>query len=553
MPRRARASGPDETDVIVIGGGPGGSTVGASLARSGLRVLLLERERFPRDHIGESLLPASMPLLDEIGALPAIERAGFLKKWGATMVWGSDSEPWAWFFRETNRRWPHSYQVSRPEFDQLLLENARDQGADVREGHQVVEVLFEGDRARGVRYRSDQGPEGIVHADFVVDASGQNAMLGRARGLRSWDPFFRNLAVYGYFAGARRLHGEQERNNILVESFPRGWSWAIPLHTGVASVGVVLDSEHAQRDMHGRDLREFFVERLQESPHTWDLVRDAELQPGISVIKDWSYSSEEVVGDGWILVGDAACFVDPLFSSGVHLAMSSAMLAAAYIRAMRHDPALGKAAAPVYKELYYTQYSHFHQMAKLFYASNRTPDSYFWEARRVLGSQEGYSPRHAFINAVAGQPPQGYERVVIEHGEAPEEFASSVQTLEGERAERKACAAGMGAAIADTVPVLAPGVQVSVKPVLEGSDFVWGYVIESEPRPGGIPCSPLVAELVKRFDGRRSHREAVADLRSTFGPDIDDRVDELATEALRLLYVDGTVESLALDGGALPA
>ncbi len=128
------------TDVVVIGGGPGGSTAATMLARMGVQVLLLERERFPRPHVGESLLPASVPILEELGVRDAVESAGFLKKWGATMVWGSGAEPWSWYFRETSERYPHSYQVSRPEFDQLLLENSRAHGVDVREGHRAVDV-----------------------------------------------------------------------------------------------------------------------------------------------------------------------------------------------------------------------------------------------------------------------------------------------------------------------------------------------------------------------------------------------------------------------------
>ena len=140
------------TDVVVIGGGPGGSTTATMLARQGWQVLLLEREHFPREHIGESLLPASIPVLEELGVLPAVQAAGFLPKWGATMVWGKDKTPWSWYFRETNQQYPHAYQVWRPAFDQLLLENSRKHGVDVRQGSQVVDVLFEDGRATGVRY-----------------------------------------------------------------------------------------------------------------------------------------------------------------------------------------------------------------------------------------------------------------------------------------------------------------------------------------------------------------------------------------------------------------
>src|SRR5262245_17410696 len=227
-------------DVVVIGGGPGGSTTATMLARKGWQVLLLEREHFPRDHIGESLLPASIPVLEELGVLPAVQQAGFVPKWGATMVWGTEKTPWSWYFRETNQKYPHSYQVWRPLFDQLLLENSRAHGVDVREGYQVVDVLFGDGRAVGVRYMAD-GTEGIARARFVVDASGQGALLGRKLQLRRWDAFFQNLAVYAYFTGARRLPGA-DATNIFIESYTHGWFWHIPLPTGWTSTGAVVYS-----------------------------------------------------------------------------------------------------------------------------------------------------------------------------------------------------------------------------------------------------------------------------------------------------------------------
>ena len=402
-------------DVIVIGGGPGGSTAATMLARKGLQVLLLERDRFPRDHVGESLLPASIPVLEELGVLPAIQEAGFLPKWGATMVWGREGAPWSWYFRETNRKYPHSYQVWRPTFDHLLLENSRANGVTVWEGCHVAGVLFEDGRATGVQY-SVEGASGLVaRAGFIVDASGQSGLLGRQLRLRRWDPYFRNLAVYGYFTGARRLLPPDE-TNIFIESYPNGWFWNIPLHTGWASVGAVVDSHAAQDEVRHRGLHGFLIDQIAQAPHTAHMLREAEMVSGPFIVKDWSYASEQVVGDGYILVGDAACFVDPLFSSGVHLALMSGVMAAAYVTSALKDRSMREAAGQVYRDLYYKEYGHFREMARLFYSSNRTSDSYFWEARRILEADD-LSPRHAFIQAVAGQPPRGYERVVLDRGE----------------------------------------------------------------------------------------------------------------------------------------
>ena len=537
-------------DVVVIGGGPGGSTAATMLARKGLQVVLLERERFPRDHIGESLLPASIPVLEELGVLPAVQAAGFLPKWGATMIWGKEKTPWSWYFRETNRRYPHAYQVWRPRFDQLLLDNSRAHGVEVWQGYAVRDVLFEDGRAVGVRFRADDAGEYIAHARFIVDASGQSALLGRQLDVRRWDPLFQNLAVYGYFGSARRLPSPDE-TNILVESYPHGWFWNIPLHTGWMSVGAVVDSRTGQEGIRHSGPQRFLMEQIAQASYTRQLLQEARLADGPFVLKDWSYVSDEVVGDGYILVGDAACFVDPLFSSGVHLALMAGVLAAAYVTTALKDPSMCQAAGRVYKDLYYKEYGHFHDMAALFYASNRTIDSYFWEARRLLGGDGRFSPRQAFIHAVAGQPPRGYERGVLERGEAPSEFVRSIQLVKSERAVRHAqlAAALAHADVRQTtlyraVPRLAAGVKVERKPVLAEGEFVWGYALTTAGYPEGTPCSRLVAQLVSLIDGRTP----AADLLNTLsaGRELSERasIERSMLAALQILYVDGTIAEL---------
>jgi len=537
-------------DVVVIGGGPGGSTTATMLARKGWHVLLLERERFPRHHVGESLLPVSMPVLEELGVLPAVQAAGFLPKWGATMIWGTEKTPWSWYFRETNHKYPHTYQVWRPHFDQLLLDNSRAHGVDVREGYQVVDVLFEEGRAVGVRYTAN-GAHGIARARFVVDASGQGALLGRKLQLRRWDAFFQNLAVYAYFTGAQRLP-EPDATNLFIESYPRGWFWHIPLHTGWTSVGAVVDSRTGQEGIRQSGPLRFLLDQGAQAPHTTQMLREATLAYGPCVLRDWSYISDEVVGEGYILVGDAACFIDPLFSSGVHLALMAGVLAAAYVTTVLKDPGMQEAAGRVYKELYYKEYEHFHAMAQLFYSSNRTVESYFWEARRLLGAEEYLSPRHAFIRAVAGQPPRGYERVVLEHGQAPTQFVDSVQTVEAERATRRVRLAAVIRSHADitrtplyyAVPRLATGVQVQHKPVIAAGEFVWGDVLITAGYPEGMPCSRLVAQTVSLIDGRRSVAELLTQLYQGSDAARGAQIAAHVFTALQILYVDGTIADL---------
>lgn len=537
-------------DVVVIGGGPGGSTAATMLARKGWQVVLLERERFPREHVGESLLPASLPVLEELGVLEAVQAAGFLPKAGATMVWGKDTAPWSWHFRETNARYPHAYQVWRPHFDQLLLENSQMHGVEVRQGHQVVDVLFDAGRATGVLYTTDTGERGQVTARWVVDASGQGALLGRKLDIRRWDPSFQNMAVYAYFTGAERLPAPDD-TNIFIESYPHGWFWHIPLHTGWTSVGVVVDSHTGQEALRQGSPQDFLRDHITQAPHTTRMLQKATLVSGPRVVKDWSYTSDNVVGDGYILVGDAACFVDPLFSAGVHLALTAGVLAAAYVTSALQDPSMQEAAGQVYKELYYKEYDHFRAMAQLFYASNRTVDSYFWEARRLLGEPETMSPRQAFIHAVAGQPPRGYERVVLEHGEAPTGFVADVRTVETVRAERQArlaaCIQGdpTRAVVLQSVPCLATDVAVQRKPVLAAGEFVWGDVLRTQGYPEGLPCSPLVSNLVDLIDGHRSVAEILTALGQRGNADQQAQLIASAYKALEILYVDGTIAELS--------
>ena len=558
-------------DVAVIGGGPAGSSAATMLARQGLCVVLLERERFPREHVGESLLPASMPVLEELGAMEAVASAGFLPKYGATMVWGRDPEPWSWHFRETSQRYPHAFQVWRPTFDHILLENARANGVEVREGCRVSEVALR--QAQGqrnfdgagpvstIRFVSDTDGPGQLSARFVVDASGQAALLARQSGTRRWDSFFQNLAVYAYFEGAEPLPSPDE-NNIFIEAYEHGWFWTIPLGSaapvkagkpGWSSVGAVVDNRTGQEGIQRLGAREFLSEQLSQAPHTKAKLRNARWASESRVVRDWSYSAERTTGPGFVMTGDSACFVDPLFSSGVHLALMSGVMAAAYATtalkaAEQGDEQLRDSAGEVYQELYYKEYNQFREMARLFYASNLTSDSYFWEARRITG-EEQFSPRHSFIQAVAGQPPRGYERAVLDRGEAPAEFIASVRAVEGERAERVQRINGLRSdpqrnQLLNAVPRLTEGVRAARKPVLGEGEFVWGYSLSAVSQPEGMPCSELVAALVSITDGQTAVSSLVDRLGQGLAQPARAQLEAAVTQTVEILYVDGTIGQL---------
>jgi hypothetical protein len=377
-------------------------------------------------------------------------------------------------------------------------------------------------------------------------------MLARQLKLRQWDSFFRNLAVYGYFDGAQRLP-EPDATNIFIESYPQGWLWTIPLHTGRASVGAVVDSAVGQREIRRSGPLGFFTGQLAQAPTTSRLLREARLSDGPHVVKDWSYVCRPLTGEGYVLVGDAACFVDPLFSSGVHLALMSGILAAAYVTSSLKDAPLGQAAGKVYEEQYLKEYNQFREMARLFYSSNLDAGSYFWEARKLLDDEESFSPRHAFIRAVAGQPPRGYERAVLDHGAAPPGFLAGVGAVEEDRKRRQAHLAGLMPGPGDSqglfrrsVPRLAAGVSVRRKPVVGQGEFEWGHVVTTPGHPEGAPCSSLVAQAVSLIDGRLSVAGVVE--RIAQGLDADRTAQAAAgiDAALQVLYIEGAVQELSV-------
>jgi hypothetical protein len=317
----------------------------------------------------------------------------------------------------------------------------------------------------------------------------------------------------------------------------------------------VVDQQVGEERVQLLGLERFLDEQLAQAPYTAGLLSNAKRVSGPFIVKDWSYVCDKVAGDGYVLAGDAACFIDPLFSSGVHLALMSGVLAAAYATTVLRDPEMGPAAAQVYQELYMKEYHHFREMVRLFYSSNRSVDSYFWEARRILerddGGASGLSPRASFIQAVAGQPPQGYERMVLDRGAAPTQFAEGVREVEEERLRRqehieKYLQAGSGQppAILGAAPRLQDGVRVERKPVASGGAFEWGYVLITEGHPEGLPCSNLVARLVGMLDGK----VALSHLLHTLAADADpsQRQQLLASviATVQILYVDGTISEL---------
>jgi flavin-dependent dehydrogenase len=315
-------------DVVVIGGGPAGSTVSTLIAQQGCRVELFERERFPRFHIGESLIPETYWVLKQLNMLPKMQKSHFVKKHSVQFVnsRGKESAPF-YFWDNKPHECSQTWQVVRSEFDKMMLDNAREHGVEAHEGVRVLDVIFEGDRAVGVRVRDEQKVDREIRAKVVVDASGQQAMLQNRFKLRLWDPVLNKGAIWAYWQGAYRDSGRDEGATLVLQTADKqGWFWYIPLHDNVVSVGVVAPFDYLFK---GRESHEkTYDEEVERSPAVKQRLAGAKRITGYFVTKDYSYRSQEVAGDGWVLVGDAFGFLDPLYSSGVLLALKSGQLAA---------------------------------------------------------------------------------------------------------------------------------------------------------------------------------------------------------------------------------
>ncbi|WP_181804235.1 tryptophan 7-halogenase [Streptomyces shenzhenensis] len=397
----------EEADVVVVGGGPAGSTLAALVALRGHRVVLLEKERFPRYQIGESLLPATVHGVCRLtGVADELAAAGFTKKRGGTFRWGTNPDPWTFSFSVSPRMaGPSSfaYQVERSKFDQILLDHARRLGVDVREGSTVHQVLDDGARVRGVGYTDEDGTRHEILSRYVADASGNRSQIhDSASGTRKYSDFFRNLALFGYFTGGKRLP-EPDSGNILSAAFGSGWFWYIPLSPELTSVGAVVRRDMAQK-VQGDPEKALFA-LIDECPLIKEYLADAERvttgQYGqLRVRKDYSYQATAYWRPGMVLVGDAACFVDPVFSSGVHLATYSALLAARSVNSVLAGALDEDTAFREFEARYRREYSVFYEFLVSFYDMNATEGSYFWQAKKVTGSAA--AEFESFIELVGG-------------------------------------------------------------------------------------------------------------------------------------------------------
>jgi flavin-dependent dehydrogenase len=319
---------PEVCDVAVIGGGPAGSTAAILLARRGYKVIALEKAHHPRFHIGESLLPMNLPVFERLGVLDKVRALGVHKlgaDFQANNERGYSTFP---FSRAIGNSPPHAYQVWRQDFDKMLYDHARGSGADAREGQEVLNVEQKSPRESLLQVQADGGRNYSIQARYVIDASGRDAFVASKNKLRRKNTQHQSAAIFSHFRGAEPRPGE-DAGNVSIYRFEHGWMWMIPLPGGIMSIGAVCRPEYLKQRK-GRTA-EFLLDTLNKNTDLKRRIEHAELAGEVRVTGNYSYDSTRMGGPGWILVGDAFAFLDPVFSSGVYLAMSGAEQAAAVV------------------------------------------------------------------------------------------------------------------------------------------------------------------------------------------------------------------------------
>ena len=454
-----------EADIAVIGGGPAGSSLATLLRQSGYRVTLLERERFPRPHVGESMLPGVLFALGKTGALERVEKAGFTKKYGATYIWGRGREPWTIRFSEVPQDRTFTFQCDREVFDKLLLDHARDEGVDVREGHQVTRALMSDGQVSGLAFTNEDGKSGEIRARMCVDASGQWSVLGRQFRLREHNQDLRHVALFGHYHGGPTtlpdVVSEMEptdAGNVYVVAVDDGWLWHIPLAGGLRSIGLVTDPERI-RGMTRTERRTYWQRQVESCEEYKELLDGGRWAGDFDIVSDWSFICKQFHGSGYLLVGDAACFVDPILASGIALALQGVLRATKAIRTSLEAPDLTGLAMDWYQEGYLQQAHDFVDMANHWYHGQRLQESWFWTAHRLVDPSQNLSLRQAFVFISSGLTREEPEETIrYMGGFTPGQLAVTYENL---AAEGTPVAAQRSA---ETPVPVAPRAGISVTP-----------------------------------------------------------------------------------------
>jgi FADH2-dependent halogenase len=357
-----------DVDVAVIGGGPAGSIAALTLAQQGRSVLVLERRDFPRFHIGESMTPYMITVFERLGIADALIAMGYPVKHGAEFIFPDGGYWRVPLAGQGDGRLPWTVQVERASFDKLLVDQAAAAGADVRMNANVLDVLEdETGRVTGLVYEAD-GESHEVRARYVIDAGGRASRIAARYGLRQWIPQLRSVAVFGHHTGLDDARGPHTEGDIQVAGHRDGWVWAIPTGDDTLSVGAVMSKETFE-SLRGRPLPDVYADHVGRTDRVVTRMAGTTQRGGLQVDSDYGYYSDTLAGPGWFLVGDAGCFVDPIFSGGVWLATATAWIAAQRIDAMLDKPERENEIVEEYQRFCKTGYDMYARMTFAFYGA----------------------------------------------------------------------------------------------------------------------------------------------------------------------------------------
>jgi flavin-dependent dehydrogenase len=486
---------PTSADIVVAGGGPAGATISRLLAGLGYRVVLLEKRRFPRHQIGESLTPSILPMLDFLGVRTRVEAAGFLRMVGHTVCWGSPQPRTSYYNADHTRR---GFQAWRADFDQILLDHARNSRVQIIEGQTVHYVAL--DEGTGVTVHTRQGD---LKASFFVDASGHAGVLAR-QGLRQRDDTFQTLALTAYWQGATGPAGIDFANTLL-ETYADGLVWSVPLHNGLRNVTLLVDWQLGAR-IRQVGLGQFYLSELRKVPYVSRLLEGAHLaRPPRAFDASW-YTASVFAGERFLLVGDAGLFIDPLSSEGVHKAMASAITGAAVVNTILQRPTMAGHAIGFYAEGQEATYTaHYSESARYYREESRWPDQPFWQRRSQTQFQ---------VSGSKFQVPN-----LARSGIRKPRSVSHVR--------------------------LAPGVTIEQRAVIEGPYVELREVVIALPYPRGVRflqnvCVPILLRAVETHG-------AVADVITTYlqSPEGKRCPPESVRQVLARLYQEGVLAATA--------
>lgn len=316
-------------DVIVIGAGPAGSSAATVLAENGRRVLVLEREKFPRYHIGESLIPFTYHPLERLGMIERLKESAFVKKYSVQFISpdGNASQPFYFFNRYDRESVAQTWQVMRADFDLMLLDNARKKGAEVIEEITVKELIWDDESVVGVRATTKEGEEVEFFAPLTFDATGKEAFTATRNGWRERDPYLNKVAAWAYYEGAVRQEGIDEGATVVAFVPEKGWFWWIPLHENRVSLGIVAEGKYLSRDG-VRKPQEMLEREIENNKWVKENLGPAKRISEFYITNEYTHHSRHCGTQGLLLLGDAFCFLDPVFSSGLMLALKSGVMAA---------------------------------------------------------------------------------------------------------------------------------------------------------------------------------------------------------------------------------